>query len=101
MAKVSSIMSNGSCKWPRERNSVTQDITRHPANFIPPEDEEDGLRWTLTTSGLETATSALGDLKSVQDEVLWKIWCGYLVMILCGHLSCGCIAMGDYHREID
>lgn len=34
MAKVSSITSNGSWRWPRERNSVTQDIIRHPANFI-------------------------------------------------------------------
>ena len=69
LAKVSSIIDNGSWKWPRQRNSTILHIMAHTPTFLPDVNQSDRVIWTPATNGLFSVKSAWNASREYRDKI--------------------------------
>ncbi|KAI8531703.1 hypothetical protein RHMOL_Rhmol11G0156500 [Rhododendron molle] len=76
-ATVSSIIHNGTWRWPRMRLPIVREIVASTdPNLIPYVDREDTVTWTLFENGSFSVRSAWQALRTNGPEVFWfnMVW---------------------------
>lgn len=71
-AKVSSLIRNGTWKWPRGCSRITQEIKDNtPEGFLPVVTEDDSMIWSPSNSGIFTMKSAWAAIRSTTAVQEW------------------------------
>lgn len=76
-AKVSSLIHNGTWKWPRGRRRITQEIKDNtPEGFLPVVIEDDSMIWCPSNSSIFTMKSVWAAIRSTSavQELCKVVW---------------------------
>ncbi|KAI8021091.1 hypothetical protein LOK49_LG03G01535 [Camellia lanceoleosa] len=76
LAKVDSIIHNGTWNWPRIRNRAIQPVITHTLLSLKPNVVEDSMTWVPATNGDFSVKSAWNANREVRDTVPWHdfVW---------------------------